>query len=148
MARRPGFVSSPVAQRAMARLGLSRPALAARLEVSPGTVRNWLSGRTAPLPAKLAELARLLEVDVRDLTGVSEDRETLADLRIHAALTQGEASAAAGMPQSSLSDIEQGVTRLTDASRAALAQAYGAPEVAVAAAWQRARDTLTGGTRL
>lgn len=144
MARRPGYISPAVARRAMLRHGLSGVQVAARADVNPSTVRNWLAGRTAPTPVKLAELARVLDLDVRDLTGIHQDRETLADMRIHAALTQAEASTLVGLSQSAFSTIEQGAAALSDELCSAMSNVYGSTPEAVRAAWQRARDTLKG----
>lgn len=144
MPPRPGFISPAVARRAMTRRELTVLALAARAGVSPVTVRNWLSGRTAPGPQKLNVLAQVLGVEVRDLTGVQEGQELLADLRIHAALTQSEVAAATGVGQSTLSEIERGGNGLSPELRDQLASLYGVAEDAVQAAWQRCRDTLTG----
>jgi len=85
VARKPGYVSPSVARGAMLRHGLTGLQVAARVGVNPSTVRNWLAGRTAPTPAKLAALAQVLELNVRDLTGVLPGRETLSDMRVHAA---------------------------------------------------------------
>lgn len=143
MARRPGFISPAVARRAMERQGLSVTALAVRVGVSAPTVRNWLSGRTSPGPGKLSTLAQVLEIHSRDLTGVAEGRETLADLRIHAALTQAEACRRLDVGQTTLSDVENGVVPISDRLRSALATLYTVPEDRIVAAWTIARDTLT-----
>lgn len=142
VARRPGFISPAVARRAMDRKGLTSTAVAARVDVSAATVRNWLAGRTAPVPGKLALLARALDLDTRDLTGVSPGSETLSDLRIHAALTQSEVAHQLGVGQSTLSDVEIGVAAPTDRMRGALADLYGVAEADLVEAWTRSRDTL------
>lgn len=144
VARRPGYVSPSVARRAMLRHGLSGVQLAVRVEVNPSTVRNWLAGRTAPTPPKLATLARVLDLDVRDLTGIHQDREHLADMRIHAALTQADVSTLVGLSQSAFSTIEQGAAALSGDLCAALSAAYDNTPEAVRHAWERSRDTLRG----
>lgn len=144
VARRPGYISPSVARRAMLRRGLTGNQIAARVDVAPSTVRNWLAGRTAPTPAKLAALAAALDLDVRDLTGVHPDRETLADMRIHAALTQSEVAHLIGLSQSTFSTIEQGAAVLSGELRSTLSDAYGASPDAVGLAWDRSRDTLKG----
>lgn len=144
VARRPGYISPAVARRAMLRHGLSGVQVAARADVNPSTVRNWLAGRTAPTPAKLTTLASVLDLDVRDLTGIHQDRETLADMRIHAALTQAEASALVGLSQSAFSTVEQGAATLSDELCGALSNVYDSTPETVRQAWERARDTLKG----
>lgn len=144
VARTPGYISPSVARRAMLRQELSGIQVAARLDVNPSTVRNWLAGRTAPTPAKLADLAAVLGLDVRDLTAVVPGLESLADLRIHAALTQTEVARKVGLSQSAYSAIEQGGAALSDELCAQLATVYSAQADEVRAAWQRARDTLKG----
>jgi transcriptional regulator with XRE-family HTH domain len=144
VARRPGYISPAVARRAMLRSGLSGVQVAARVEVNPSTVRNWLSGRTAPTPTKLAALARVLDLDVRDLTGVPDGRESLADMRIHASFTQADVATLVGLGQSAFSTVEQGAAALSDELCAALADAYDSTPQAVRQAWQRSRDTLRG----
>lgn len=144
MARRAGYISPAVAKRAMLRRGLTGVQVAARVEVNPSTVRNWLSGRTAPTPTKLAALARVLDLDVRDLTGVPRGGESLADMRIHASLTQADVSTLVGLSQSAFSTIEQGAATLSDDLCAALADAYDSAPEDVRRAWERSRDTLRG----
>lgn len=142
MARRPGFISPAVARRAMDRKGLTSTSVAARVDVSAATVRNWLAGRTAPVPRKLTLLAQALDLDVRDLTGIAPGSETLGDLRIHAALTQAEVARELGVGQSSLSDVEIGVASPADQVKDALARLYGVSPPEIEEAWARARDTL------
>lgn len=144
MARKPGYLSPSVARRAMQRQGLTGIQVAARVGVNPSTVRNWLAGRTAPTPAKLADLAAVLSLDVRDLTAVVPGLETLADMRIHTALTQSDTAQLVGLSQSAYSAIEQGGSALSDALCGQLADVYGASPGEVRAAWTRARDTLKG----
>lgn len=147
VARKPGYVSSSVVRGAMLRHNLTGLQVATRVGVNPSTVRNWLAGRTAPPPAKLAALAQVLDLNVRDLTGILPARETLADMRIHAALSQAQAASQAGLSQSAFSTIEQGAGALSDGLCAALAGIYGTSGEDVRAAWQRANDTLKGSTR-
>lgn len=144
VARTPGFISPAVARRAMDRRGLTSTAIAARVDVSAATVRNWLSGRTAPVPRKLTLLAKVLDLDVRDLTGVPHGSETLSDLRIHAALTQADVARELGVGQSTLSDVEIGVTAPSERVRDILCELYGASPDELTKAWQRSRDTLKG----
>lgn len=144
MARKPGYVSPSVARGAMLRHGLTGLQVAARVGVNPSTVRNWLAGRTAPTPAKLAALAQVLELNVRDLTGVLPGRETLSDMRVHAALNQSETAERVGLSQSAFSTIEQGAAPLSEGLCASLADIYDEPQGAVRDAWQRANDTLKG----
>lgn len=144
MARRPGYISPYMVRRAMLRQELSGVQLAARVDVNPSTVRNWLAGRTAPTPKKLTALARVLDLDVRDLTGVHHERETLADMRVHAALTQSDAATRVGLSQSAFSSIEQGAATLSGELARTLAVAYDSSPDAVRRAWARARDTLKG----
>lgn len=144
VARKPGYLSPSVARRAMQRQELTGIQVAARVGVNPSTVRNWLAGRTAPTPAKLADLASVLGLDVRDLTAVVPGRETLGDLRIHAALTQSEVATLVGLSQSAYSAIEQGGAALSDVLCGQLAEAYDSSPEEIRAAWTRARDTLKG----
>jgi transcriptional regulator with XRE-family HTH domain/Zn-dependent peptidase ImmA (M78 family) len=51
----------------MAKLGLTRSALAKSCDVSKEAVSNWLTGESVPRPSKLAHLAGLLKVSVTDL---------------------------------------------------------------------------------
>lgn len=142
MPRRPGFLNAPAVRRAMERHGLDAKRLAVRMGVSAVTVRSWIGGRSAPNPARLAALAEALELEMVQLTGVPPALQTLADLRIHAALNQAEAAAAVGVSRTSLSDYELGVSELPDTLVPRLAQAYGATADEVVEAWQRSRDTL------
>lgn len=144
MPQRPGYISPSVVRRAMDARGLTVAKLAARTGVSAVTVRSWLGGRSAPTAVRLAALADVLDIDVRDITGVRADKATLADLRIHAGLTQGQAAVKLGTARSSLSDYELGISELPDALLDLMATVYSVPKREVETAWQRTRDTLGG----
>ena len=51
------------------RAGLSQTALAAKLETSPGVVRNWEHDRTFPQPYRLTRLCQVLRCTRRELLG-------------------------------------------------------------------------------
>lgn len=46
---------------------ISQRELAARLEVSPSTVSEWLSGKAMPSKPNLAKMAEVLDAEVEDL---------------------------------------------------------------------------------
>lgn len=147
MARKAGFVSPSTLRGAMRRHNLTGVQVAARVGVNPSTVRNWLAGRTAPSSTKLAALADVLDLSIKDLTGGVEGPDTLADLRIKAGLSQEKLAEEIGFSQSSYSAIEQGASGLTDRARECLATFYGISEDEVREAWCRANDTLKGSTQ-
>ena len=142
MPSRPGFLNAPAVRFAMGRRGLDTKRLAVQVGVSAVTVRSWIGGRSAPTPARLAALASALDLEPAQLTGVPPALQTLADLRIHAALNQAEAAALVGTSRTSISDYELGVSELPEALAPALAQAYRVTVDEVLEAWQRSRDTL------
>lgn len=144
MPRRPGFLSPPAVRRAMQKLDLDVKRLAVRTGVSAVTVRSWLGGRSAPSPKRLARLAEVLELDVREVTGVPTGLLTLTDLRVHAALTQAEAAERIRVSRTSLSDYELGASEPAVSLFPLFAEAYGVTTDLAIEAWQRSRDTLGG----
>lgn len=50
--------------------GLSQTALAKKLDLVPSTVSCWESGDSIPSPKLIPKLARILELDVMELTRV------------------------------------------------------------------------------
>jgi transcriptional regulator with XRE-family HTH domain len=59
-----------------ARLGLSRVALAEKLGVSYGTVKNWMKGTTDIPASKVAEMSRLFHCSTDYLLGVGTAQDS------------------------------------------------------------------------
>lgn len=140
MPRRAGQISPTALRSAMSRRGVSVDDLAVHLETSPSTVHGWLSSRRVPEPPVLLALSRALRLRPADLTLIGEDRERLADLRIHAGLLQAAAAEAAGLRQSQLSKMERGVSVPRVELCGPLAKTYSVGEERVLVAWNRTRQ--------
>lgn len=123
-------------------LGMTRPEIAAALEVGPDTVRDWEAGRYRPAAPRLEALGRLLGRAERDLA------EVLAHAAAHGALRIPEhrarpgaswweaiaARALAQAPGLPLDTLEEPAHRATlDADAREAAQAADAPTVAAQA---------------
>ena len=107
------------------RAGLSPDDLAAKLGVSRQAISTWEVGRSTPSPSTLGVLAEVLETSVSTLVPIAEANLRLADLRVHAALAQGEAAKVIGVSPTVLADIERGRKVESDDRVAAMARAYG-----------------------
>lgn len=102
--------------------GLSQEEAAKRVQVGPGSWRQWEIGDQSPHPARLAALAALLECRVTDLVSVPE---TLAGYRILAGLTQPMVATKLGVSRQAVSQWEAGRMGIADQHIGSLAEALG-----------------------
>ena len=122
------------------RAGFSADDLAAKVGATRQAVSTWETGRSTPPPATLGRIANALHTSVAALVPIPESQLKLSDLRVHAALSQGDAAQLLGMSTTVLADIERG--RKSERIES-FAEAYGVSTRTVAAAWSRTRDART-----
>jgi transcriptional regulator with XRE-family HTH domain len=125
------------------RAGFSADDLAATVGATRQAVSTWETGRSTPPPATLGRIANALRTSVAALVPIPESQLKLSDLRVHAALSQGDAARMLGMSATVLADIERGRKPETEERIESLAEAYGVSTRTVAAAWSRTRDART-----
>jgi transcriptional regulator with XRE-family HTH domain len=135
-------------RRAMAGMSLAR--LADAVGVSTRQIVYYEQGRHSPTPARLKKLADVLGTTARDLAGVPEGEESLADLRRFAGLDRANAAEllarkVPGVTIWKLQAVESGVEVRVWEDRAVLKQVtselaglYGVPVSKVRLAWFRA----------
>ena len=122
------------------RAGLSADDLAAKVGATRQAVSTWETGRSTPPPATLGRIAKALRTSVAALVPIPEAQLKLSDLRVHAALSQGDAAQQIGVSTTVLADIERGRKPETEERVELLARAYGVTTQTVVAAWRRTRD--------
>ncbi|WP_245819553.1 helix-turn-helix domain-containing protein [Rhodococcoides yunnanense] len=125
------------------RAGLTPDDLAARLGTSRQAVSTWEVGRSTPPPATLGLIAEALDTSVSTLVPIPESQLRLADLRVHAALSQADAAKLIGVSATVLADIERGRKPESVERVASLADAYGVAAEVVSAAWVRTQEART-----
>ncbi|MFD8146136.1 helix-turn-helix domain-containing protein [Streptomyces sp. NPDC059708] len=79
-------------------------------------IRSYRAGSANPTPARLAALARVLDVPTTDLAPLSAT-PTLHELRWHAGLTVAELAERAGYSESHTASVLVGVSPITDPGR-------------------------------
>ena len=125
------------------RAGFSADDLAAKVGATRQAVSTWETGRSTPPPATLGRIANALPTSVAALVPIPESQLKLSDLRVHAALSQGDAAQLLGMSNTVLADIERGRKPETEERIESFAETYGVSTRTVAAAWSRTRDART-----
>lgn len=96
--------------------GLSLEEVSAGIGAGVGTLYRWEQGINSPYPRSLQNLASYFNVSTWDFVDISPNRSELADLRLHAGLSQadiGVAFESAGMPRQSYGKLERGVLEPT-----------------------------------
>lgn len=131
-------------QAARVRARVAPDMVAVACKVSAGTVRNWEAGRLVPTAEKAARLARVLNVDVSDLTTTAKDRPTLVQLRQWRGMTGDTAAELAGIGRGPLYTAERYVSPIPDHIRTAIAKAYDVSEHEIDKAWKRGRRQKFG----
>ena len=125
------------------RAGFSADDLAAKVGATRQAVSTWETGRSTPPPATLGRIADALHTSVAALVPIPESQLKLSDLRVHAALSQGDAAQLLGMSTTVLADIERGRKPENEERIESFSKAYGVSTQTVAAAWSRTRDART-----
>ncbi|MFJ3883437.1 helix-turn-helix domain-containing protein [Streptomyces sp. NPDC090077] len=106
-------------------------------------IRSYSTGAANPTPARLAALARVLEVPTTDLAPLSK-APTLHELRWHSGLTVAELAARVGYSESHTASVLAGVSPITDPGRWCPVLEVTAP--ALRRAWESTRaQQLAGG---
>ena len=124
--------------------GLSLDALAELVGISRSNLIPYEHERTRPSPGTLRRLAEGLGVDPLELTTVTAETATLADLRARRGLTKTELAAQLGVPRHRYERVERGVRTLEEPLVAALAEALGVTVGVLASALERARTGSPG----
>ncbi|MBD8057071.1 helix-turn-helix transcriptional regulator [Rhodococcus ruber] len=124
--------------------GLSRSDLGRLAGVSYNTIRGWETGRAAPSPAALEQVAQVLQVDASELVAVRSDARTLAFCRTQKGLAQEDVARELGMSKSTYSRLERGERPMTNAEAQKLAAVLGIDEEQVKSLWLHAHRRPAG----
>lgn len=120
--------------------GLSRSDLGRLAGIAYNTIRRWETGAATPTTEALQPIARVLDVDIDDLTATEPSERTLRSWRTLTRLTQSEAADAVGLSASTYSRIERGERPVTAAETQELAVLFGATPNQIRQGWARAHD--------
>ena len=136
-------VDGAVLARAREAAGLSQSALAQRVGASSKQrIWHWERGAEQPQPRFVPEIARVLNVNPLALLDGDPDHPTISALRLAAGLTCSDVWRQSSIAKTTYHRIDRGVgVRRTDpAIVSALARVLAAPESAILAAIERARN--------
>lgn len=115
--------------------GLSRTELATQAKVARNTIFQWETGVAQPTIAPLVAALSVLRATPADVIDFDSGHPpTLTDLRMMCGLTRRDIYETLGLSRSGWSDIERGLTRMSEDKIAPVAQLLGVNEKAVRAA--------------
>lgn len=122
------------------RAGLTRAELAHKANLSRNTIFHWESGVYQPTIDSLVQTLSILRATPSEVVTLSSTQApTLADLRVAVGLARQDVYEYLGLSRSGWSDIERGLTRVSDDKIAALAILFNVDEATIRAA---ASETL------
>ncbi|SRR6266568_3709085 len=130
------------ALRIKARLSIDQVAVACG--VAMATAQRWETGKYTPTPAKAGPLARVLGVDVADLTSADKTQPTLIQLRQWRALTAETVAEQTGLSKDIIWTAERYVSKPTPETITTLAKAYEVSPGEIGHAWERGRAKKYG----
>lgn len=124
---------------------LTQEELGRRLRRDRLQIIRWEHQGIAPSPRRLVALAKVLGVSPWELTTITPEVATLADLRSWAGLSQAQLAERAGMVRSTYAALERGELSLRPDITARIAKGLGkaTKPADVEAAYHRARTGTT-----